>query len=466
MSFADQFAKFYRRILPSPLTIALLLTGLTYVLALLFTKPIEENYGEYALNLLGAWEEALWKEGGGGLYFAFQMMLMLVLGYIMALSKPVSNLIDKLALPCTNTANTALIVTLSTILLSLFNWGLGLIFGAIFARKIGEKFARENKTLNYPLIGAAAYSGLMVWHGGLSGSAPIKAADPGNLHSLVKDLPIDISAVPASIGMSSTVFSPMNIVVTLVLLIVLPLSMYYLGKKTSSSSIALPVKDVEKPDSSQTKDIGAEKLDSSKYFAYFVSAIILFYAIYKALNQPVNSGLNFITPNFINFSLLGLSILLHQNINNFTKAANSAIVSATGILLQFPLYFGILGLMVASGLIGDISSWFVSISNETTFSIYTFFSAGLVNIFVPSGGGQWAVQGPIIISAAQELGVSYPKAIMALAYGDQLTNMLQPFWAIPLLGITGLKAKDILPYTLVLFLLGLVIFLLGLTIFS
>ncbi len=103
-------------------------------------------------------------------------------------------------------------------------------------------------------------------------------------------------------------------------------------------------------------------------------------------------------------------------------------------------------------------AFFVSISNETTFPIFTFISAGIVNVFVPSGGGQWAVQGPIIIEAAQQLGVDIPKCVMALAYGDQLTNMLQPFWALPLLGITGLKAKEILPYTLILLVAGSVIF--------
>jgi short-chain fatty acids transporter len=107
----------------------------------------------------------------------------------------------------------------------------------------------------------------------------------------------------------------------------------------------------------------------------------------------------------------------------------------------------------------------VSISNETTYPIFTFISAGIVNIFVPSGGGQWAIQGPIIVQAANELGVPLSKSIMALAYGDQLTNMLQPFWALPLLGITGLKAREILPYTLVLFVLGCTIFCAGLLLF-
>ena len=109
--------------------------------------------------------------------------------------------------------------------------------------------------------------------------------------------------------------------------------------------------------------------------------------------------------------------------------------------------------------------FFVNISNDTTFPIFTFISAAIVNVFVPSGGGQWAVQGPIIVDAANQLGVSIPKSVMALAYGDQLTNMLQPFWALPLLGITGLKAKEILPYTLIIMLVGFLIFSFALILF-
>ena len=124
-----------------------------------------------------------------------------------------------------------------------------------------------------------------------------------------------------------------------------------------------------------------------------------------------------------------------------------------------------MGIMRHSGLVNEIADFFVSISTDTTYPIFTFLSAGLVNIFVPSGGGQWAVQGPIIVQSAMDLGISLPKSIMALAYGDQLTNMLQPFWALPLLGITGLKAKEILPYTLFLMLIGMAIYITGLLLF-
>lgn len=464
MSFTEKFAQTYKRLLPTPFTIALVLTVLTFLLALFITKPSETGYWSYTLELAQSWEAALWLEGTGGLYFAFQMMLMLILGHIIALSSPVSKLIDQLTAPCTTTANTAMIVTLSTLLVSFFNWGLGLIFGAILARKVGEKFAREQKPLNYGLIGAAAYSGLMVWHGGLSGSAPIKASDEGAIPKLVEGIQgVDLTSLPSRVDMSETVFSGMNITISLMLLVFLPLLMYRLGKK-STTEAKLPSVSV-RIQAEEEKAEGAEKLDRSRIFSMIIGTLIILYAFYKAVILPEKFTLQFITPNFINFLLLGLCLTMHKHINAFLSAAEDAISGATGILLQFPLYFGILGIMIGSGLINVISDGFVDISSATSFPVYTFLSAGLVNIFVPSGGGQWAVQGPIIISAAQDLGVSYPKAIMALAYGDQLTNMLQPFWALPLLGITGLKAKDILPYTLMLFLAGFVIFIAGLLLF-
>ena len=116
-------------------------------------------------------------------------------------------------------------------------------------------------------------------------------------------------------------------------------------------------------------------------------------------------------------------------------------------------------------MINDIAFFFINISNEFTYPLFTLISAGLVNLFVPSGGGQWYVQGPIVIQTAIEMKISLSKSIMALAYGDQLTNMLQPFWALPLLGITGLKAKEILPYTLILMLVGFLIFSFALILF-
>ena len=435
----------FKALLPAPFTIAVILTLVTFVLAY-FLSPNQET----PLSLLNYWEKGLWNSPL--LVFAVQMMLMLVLGHVLALTKTVSHCIDKATLFCSNTAQVAAWVTLLTLLVSFFNWGLGLVFGAIFARKVGEHASKNNIPLNYPLIGAAGYSGLMVWHGGISGSAPIKIAEKG--HFLEEKMGV--------ISQSETIFSTMNISISLVLMIVLPCLMYALGKKSESKIIKLSSAPIE----DETEEIqGAERLDYSNILAYVFGGMIILYCLYKALILPQQLSLSFITPNFINLFLLGLGILFHKNFYYFLKGVNQAIGGASGILIQFPLYFGIMGIMNSSGLVGVFSDFFVSISNPTTFPIFAFISAGIVNVFVPSGGGQWGVQGPIIIEAASQLNVPYWKAVMALAYGDQLTNMLQPFWALPLLAITGLKAKDILPYSLLLLLVGGSIFVLGLLLF-
>lgn len=451
-------------LLPSPFAIAVILTLLTFGIALFVTIPQNTSYFDYSIDLLGFWEAGLWDKGPGGLYFAFQMMFLLVLGHVLALSKPFTFLINGLTQYCTNTANSAFVVTLSTIIVSLFNWGLGLIFGAILARKIGEKFSANGKHINYPLIGAAAYVGLMVWHGGISGSAPLKASESGNLKSMVSgNENIDLSQIPDSVGFADTVFSGLNISVMICLLLFVPLIFYWIGKRTKTFPLELELKPHKMWEEGEPQ--GAEKIDASFVFSVGFGSILIIYALLKAFYIPDEPSLKVINPNYINLILLGLALILHGNFKRFLHACEEAIKDTTGILIQFPLYFGIMGIMKSSGLVALTSEYFASISTESSFPIFTFFSAGLINIFVPSGGGQWAVQGPILIETCQSLGISMEKSIMALSYGDQLTNMLQPFWALPLLGITRLKARQIIPYTLILFLIGGGIFLLNLILF-
>tara|TARA_B100000575_G_scaffold82967_1_gene65241 strand:- start:198 stop:1547 length:1350 start_codon:yes stop_codon:yes gene_type:complete len=449
MNFTERFIKLFKSILPAPFTIAILLTGLTFLLALILTN----NSGKelYIINVLEYWEKGLWD--GPLLIFAIQMMLMLVLGHVLALTSTVNNLIEKVTVYCNSTANAAALVTFFTLLVSLFNWGLGLIFGAIFSRKVGENALKNNIKINYHIVGAAGYSGLMIWHGGISGSAPIKIAEEN--HFLANKMGV--------ISQTETIFSNMNITISIILLIILPILMYFIGKRSKESKINIPKE--ENKNSESLKLYGAEKLDHSKILSFIFGSIILVYCIYKAILKTDNFDLSFINPNYINLMLLGLGILFHGTFINFIKGVNNAIIGASGILIQFPLYFGIMGIMKYTGMINIFSDFFVEVSNEFTFPIYTFISAGIINLFVPSGGGQWGVQGPIIIEAATQIGVPYWKAVMALAYGDQITNMLQPFWALPLLGITGLKAKEILPYTIILFLVGSFIFIGGLIIF-
>lgn len=457
MSITRAIETVFKRFLPSPFAIAIILSVLTMVLAFFFTEaPKDENH---FLAILSWWENGIWNNSL--LVFAYQMMLILVLGHILVLSKPVNGLIRKLTNLVNSTQSAVLLISSTTMLVSFFNWGLGLIFGAIMARKVADAAQERGFPINYPLVGASGYVGFMIWHGGMSGSAPLKVAESGHLASLMSGVGDAALAaqLPDVVSFSETIFSSFNLILFLIILVVVPLFLYFLGKKSTATTINLPVYKGAVYESSDGK--GAERIDHSPVFGIGFGTLVMIAFIYQYFDALSH---NIITPNMLNFFMFGLALLLHGSFRSFLNALEEAIKGVAGILIQFPLYFGIMGIMRDSGMIVQISDFFVSIANETTLPLFTFFSAGLVNIFVPSGGGQWAVQGPVVIESALKLGVPLPKAIMALAYGDQLTNMMQPFWALPLLGITRLKAKEILPYTLIVMLIGGLVYLAGLLI--
>lgn len=434
-NISNKFINTAQKVLPSPFSIVIILTIVTFLFAFILTEnPNPEK--NYPITLLEYWNGGFWDL----LKFGMQMTIMLILGHVLAISKPVDKLISFFTQFVKDTSSAALITAFLTLLMSFFNWGLGLIFGAIFARKVADYCQQNNIQINYPLIGAAGYCGLMVWHGGISGSAPLIVAEEG--HFLVEQIGI--------IGFEKTIFSAMNIVSSLLFLILVPGLVYLLGKRLTPTQI--PKTPLPAASPGREELAGAERLDYSKIFGIGIGSIVTLLAIYLASQS---SGLKFINPNYINFLLFGLSLIFHQNIKSFLTATEEAVGGSIGIIIQFPLYAGIMGIMKSSGLVNEISDFFVMHSTQTSLPILTFFSSGLVNIFVPSGGGQWAVQGPIIADACKQLSVPFEKGVMALAYGDQLTNMLQPFWALPLLGITKLKAQEILPFTFLIMLVGI-----------
>ena len=450
LGMKKKLKELFYHLFPSPFAIAIILTVVVFFLALIFTQRPENAGSTYSITILDYWQTGFWEL----LTFTMQMALILILGHALALTKFFNQLIDRLTQYCNSTSKAAMLISLVTILISFLNWGLCLIFGAIFARKVAERSQELGKPLNYPLIGAAGYAGMMCWHGGFSGSAPLTVS--GSDHFLMNQI--------GRIAIEDTLLSNMNITVALCLIIFIPLSLFFIGKLVKEKAVEINFSSSQKKQD-KTEPKGAEKIDHNKWVAIPIGFIICFLAIRQAWNTPSQSGLGFIDLNYINFLLFGLGILLHGSFAGFLIAIERALGGTVGIIIQFPLYAGIMGIMKYSGLGAEISYAFVAISNEVTLPIFTFFSAGLVNVFVPSGGGQWVVQGPIVTEAAQALGVSIPKTIMALSYGDQLTNMLQPFWALPLLGITKLKAKDILPYSALVMLIGMLIFIASLLIF-
>lgn len=443
----------FKRLIPAPFTLAILLTLLTMVLALLFTG---DSQGTGVEQILTAWQYGMWDPAL--LVFAVQMMLILVLGHVLVLSRPASRLIRLLTSAVKGNTSAVVMVSVSTMLVAFFNWGLGLIFGAIMARKVGESARERGFKINYPLIGAAGYSGLMVWHSGISGSAPLKAAEQGHLASLfpANQHQAIRALLPDNVSTEFTIFASWNLLIFGILLLVVPLTLLLVSKVASPTPLAASSE--EKVETKKNIS-GAEKLDHSRFlnFVFGLLLIAAFFISYQEEIRAVN-----LTPNMLNFLMLALCILLHGSFASFLNALNKAIVGAAAILIQFPLYFGIMGIMRETGMVTGIAQFFSSIATEGTLPILSFFSAGLVNIFVPSGGGQWAIQGPVVLESAVKLGVPLNKAIMAFAYGDQITNMLQPFWALPLLAITRLKAREILPYTLVLMGVGSVVYVVGL----
>ena len=294
MNITKTIETIFRRFLPSPFAIAIVLTLVTMVMALLFTDaPKDENH---FLAILSFWEHGVWSNAL--LVFAYQMMLILVLGHILVLSKPMNFLIEKLTNLVSNTSNAVLLISSTTMLVSFFNWGLGLIFGAILARKVAEAAQLRNFPINYPLIGASGYAGLMIWHGGISGSAPLKVAESGHLASLMAGMSDTniTSQLPDAIAFNQTVLSASNLSLFAILLVLVPLLLYVIARKSVPKTTNLPIYSGRVSRKEDMK--GAERIDHSKYFGIFFGGVILLAFFYQYFDAIIQLK---ITPQFVKF---------------------------------------------------------------------------------------------------------------------------------------------------------------------
>lgn len=459
----DRLAALFRATAPDPFVIAVLLTLLTFVLVMIFGYDVAEDGTRSGLgvsDVIGFWSDknGLWAFLG----FSMQMCLILVTGHALASSPPVAHLIRKLAsLPRTG-AQAAAVVALVAASLGLVNWGLGLIGGALIARDMGRAMEARGIRVHYPVLAAAGYVGLMVWHGGFSGTAPLKISKESEITSMFGDSGITMEPLL----LTETLLSPLNLIVSLGLVIVAAIVMALLmprhGNVSGISSFVPASPETNDKERDEAKAFLPRLLEDTPLVNLVLCAMIGWWAFmyYLPMEEGTPSGLWSLSPNEVNLTMLLLGLLLHGTPRRYVSAIEDAARGCAGIILQFPLYAGIMGMMHQSHLTEELASGIsslaerVPLSEEITLPVFTFISAGIVNIFIPSGGGQWGVQGPIAMEAAQQAGVSPSRMVMALAYGDQLTNMLQPFWAVPLLAITGVKARDIVGYTCLLMLIA------------
>ncbi|MBP7677226.1 MAG: short-chain fatty acid transporter [Thermoanaerobaculia bacterium] len=412
------------RFLPSALVFAVLLTAVVAVLALLLTAagPAE---------VLRGWGDGL----SGLLAFMTQMALILMLGHVLANTRPVRVLLARLGSLPRTPRQAYVSVFLVAAAASLVTWGLGLVVGALLAREVAAQARARGLRLHFPMLVAAAFSGFVVWHMGFSGSGPLTAATEGSF--IAKQL-------GRTVPISETTFAGWNLLATAATVAAVALALALAAPREGD-----PVREVD----ADVRDAGprvdeevvtpADRLDASRALT---GAVGLALAAYLVLHFARGGPMSLDT---VNWTFLALVFLLVRSPFELIALVKGAASTVGDILLQFPLYAGILGIMTATGLIAVLSDAFVGLASPRTFGLLSLLSAGLVNFFVPSGGGQFAVQGPILLDAASRLGVAPEVAIMALAYGDQWTNMIQPFWALPLLAIAGLKVRDILAYTTV-----------------
>lgn len=414
------FVKLVQKYLPDPFLFAVVLTFVVFLMGMIVNK-------QSPMNMIKFWGEGFWKL----LAFSMQMVLILVTGFVLASSPFFKSILSGIAKGMKSPAQAVMVTTFVSLIAAWINWGFGLVIGALIAKEM----AKSVKGADYRLLIASGYIGFLVWHGGLSGSVPLTIATAGHF---LKD---KMGVIPTS----ETLFSMINLVPLIILIITLPILTRMMSpSKEETFEIDAELLKNEEENIPEKNDTPADKLENSMLISMITGVLGMVYVVYYFYTKGFKLNLD-----IVNFTFLFLGILLHKTPRRYLHTLTKAVKGSAGIILQFPFYSGIMGMMVASGLAASLSGWFVSISNATTLPFFAFLSAGIVNIFVPSGGGQWAVQAPIMIPASIELGVPLAKTAMAVAWGDAWTNMIQPFWALPALGIAGLGARDIMGYCVV-----------------
>ena len=394
--------------------------------------------GATLVDCIRYWGDGFWVL----LEFGMQMCLMLVAGYLLASSPLVKHLLSLLTSHFQTPRNAIAGLALLSMTLSWINWALGIVGGAVLARL----FARRVTQLDLRLIVAVAYLGLgCTWHAGLSASAPLLVATPGHF------LESEIGLIPTEL----TIFHPFNLLLTVAVLISLTFLVWQLARwtplspsQTQAQRARLGRVDSPKPPATARK--GRPSLASILDRGYWLNGLLGACGLAWVVTTWLDSQLQ-VTFNSINFLLLFLGITLHPSPDSVSRSAKEAVSFVHGIILQFPFYAGMFGIIKGTGLSAILGNAFVSVASARTLPLLVYWYSGIVNYFVPSGGSKWAIEAPYLVAAAQNLGVPINQVVLAYAWGDMATNLLHPFWALPLITATGLEFREILGYGIVIF---------------
>ena len=426
-----------QKFMPDPFLFCIILSFVAIVLAIPLTS-------QGFFTVMRHWGGGFW----GLLPFSMQMALVLVLGNAMATSPPISRFLKFMAAIPKTATGAIVMVTIVGFIASWINWGFGLVVGALFAREV----AKTGMRVDYRLLIASAYIGFISWHGGFSGSVPLQIAMPVAAGGVVANTG---GAVTQAIPISDTIFAPFTLVIVFALFILMPIVNAKMHPKDEDIILISP--DLLKEEAVVEKKpvTPAEKLENSRLVSMITGGLgVVFLVLHFQ-----RTGIRGLDLNAVNLIFLMVGILLHGTPIRYVRAISNGIKGAGGILLQFPFYAGIAGIMggvtaVAAGGTGlslamVISNAFVNVASPASWPLLSFLSCFIVNFFIPSGGGQWAVQGPVIMPAGAQLNTLPAVTAMTYAWADTWGNMIAPFWALPALGIAGLGARDIMGYCVV-----------------
>jgi len=440
-SWGGGLTEWTERYIPDALVIVFILSIITFIFALIWGFKPEVGLMGRAYGSVKAWGNGFWAL----LSFAMQMCLIMMTGYILACSPPVRRLLDGLAgLPDENKPwNAILLMALFSMIIAWLNWGLSLIASAMFAIFIVKK----NPKVDYRLLVAAAYLGLgCTWHSGLSASAPLLVNTPDNF--LIKG-----GYLETTISSGETIFSAFNIILVIIVILVVAFmmrAMHPSEEKTFkvSSELADRIKLYEAP------EMPTGKLTVSQFMNWWPGWNIIVFiggAVWMIWSISTAGFQKFVNLNNINFFFLMLGILFHWRPWSFLKAAEQAGGAVWGIVIQFPFYAGIFGLFKFTLLATAFTKAFVAISSPGTYFLIIYWYAGLLNYLIPSGGSEWAVTAPYLLPAAKELALPAWKVVITYAWGDMLTDMIQPFWAIAMLAVVKLEFREIMGWLFLVF---------------
>lgn len=460
---AARFTAWAERWIPDAFVFALLATGVVVLTA--FGKLLsEKSAAAAAQEVVTIWGEGFWSL----ISFTLQMALVIITGSVVATTRPVYRLIVKLASVASTPRGAVAWVTFLAMVSSWFNWGFSLIFSAMLAREV----ARRVPSVDYRAVCASAFLGLgSIWAQGLSGSAALQMTSPTGLPPAIRAIVAGPGGlVPGGfIPLTHTIFLWQSLLCVVVEIVVVTSLMYFAAPTASRAKTAAMFgvefggSLAEAPDP-QGRGTPGEWLEYRPWLSVLFVLIAGSYLLFTFATSA--DPLNALTIDRLNLGFLTLGVALHGTPARLMRAVKEATPGVWGVLLQFPLYAGLAALIVKTHLNEVIAGFFVSVSTKETYPALVAIYSAVLGVFVPSGGGKWIIEAPYVMQAAHDLKVHLGWTVAVYDLGEALANLVQPFWMLPVLGLFGLKARDVMGYTFLVFLVLMPLVLLLVTVLS